>query len=386
MSSMSIKTFMKVAQKLPANKSVMLRGIHGIGKSQLVRQLAKIIQKLEKLDEFPVIDDRLGQKTEGDVIGLPSTDGQVTRFNPPERYKMACMKPCMLFLDELNRATPEVMQAVFQLALDREINGHKLHPKSRVFTAINHSHQYIVNELDPALLDRFWVIDLEPSIEDFLDWARSKEDGGGNLNQLVVDFIAQNSNWADPEKNVEPGKKTTSRRSWEHLNTALVSSGLVNDPDDPLFYAMCLGFVGTEASIAFSNFAKAQDAQVSGEDILERYTKVKKKIAKMGVEAHNTCIGKVSHHIINKLETDRLNADQIKNLAAFTADLGPEHVISLWSALTKPGMEKIEMIRTVHAAMMEHVLAVFDMKPGELGMKMTPNLPGFLKQKSEPTP
>ena len=161
MSNMSIKTFLTVSEVLPVETSILIRGPHGIGKSQVVRQVAKHFN-------LPVVDRRLSQMTEGDMIGLPSTDGEVTRFNPPDWYKNACTKPICLFLDELNRATPEVMQAAFQIVLDRELNGWKLHPETRVYAAINHSAAYTVNEMDPALLDRFWTIDLEPTVEDWL--------------------------------------------------------------------------------------------------------------------------------------------------------------------------------------------------------------------------
>ena len=138
MTTMSIQTFIKVASKLPIETSILLRGSHGIGKSQVVRQMAALFS-------LPVIDRRLSQMSEGDMIGLPSTDGEVTRFNPPDWYKQACAKPMCLFLDELNRATPEVMQAAFQIVLDRELNGWKLHPQTRVYAAVNSSAAYTVN-------------------------------------------------------------------------------------------------------------------------------------------------------------------------------------------------------------------------------------------------
>ena len=62
---MNIKTFTNIASSLPADVSVLVRGPHGIGKSHIFRQIA---------DSFGVdlIDRRLSQMTEGDIIGLPS--------------------------------------------------------------------------------------------------------------------------------------------------------------------------------------------------------------------------------------------------------------------------------------------------------------------------
>ena len=116
---MEIKQLLTVLPILPASISVLLRGPHGIGKSALPRHVGRVLG-------LPVVDRRLSQMSEGDLVGLPELVNGVTRFAPPDWYKKACMEPTIVFLDELNRATPEVMQAAFQIVLDRELNGHRL--------------------------------------------------------------------------------------------------------------------------------------------------------------------------------------------------------------------------------------------------------------------
>jgi hypothetical protein len=346
MSNMSIKTFLTVAEVLPVDTSVLLRGPHGIGKSQVVRQVAKAFN-------LPVIDRRLSQMTEGDMVGLPSTDGEVTRFNPPDWYKNACTKPVCLFLDEINRATPEVMQAAFQVVLDRELNGWKLHSETRVFAAVNNSAAYTVNEMDPALLDRFWVIDLQPTVEDWVTWARD-----GHVHDIITDFIAANDRWLDSPKDAEPGKVSPSRRSWERLSNALVRAEVAEKPADNLFYPLCLGYIGTEATIAFHSFAKTIDYQVSGEEVLRDYSKVKKKVQKLGAEKQNVLIDKVTTYVTKELKT--LNDKQGKNLQDFMKDLGGEHRVACWSKLTQgSGTDNLELAKAVHRWCVEGVLESF---------------------------
>lgn len=378
MSSMSIKTTIAVACVLPAEKSVMLRGIHGIGKSQVVRKIAKLIAEKEGLEKMPVIDRRLSQMSEGDVIGLPSTDGEVTRFNPPDWFKRACLEPCILFLDELNRATPEVMQAAFQIALDHELNSWKLHPKTRVYTAINNSAAYTVNEMDPALIDRFWVVDLNPTVEDWVAWAKDKDpETGGNIDPVLIDFVVQAEQWLDPQKNADPQSKTTSRRTWAGLNNSLVGAGIMDKPDHPLFYPMCLGFVGTEATIAFHSFAKTIDNQVTGEDIIERYSKVKNKILKMGEERHNVAIQKATDYV-HKLT--KITEVQGKNICEFMTDLGHEHRVSAWAKFTASGIDRLEVTKGIHKHCAKLVLEVFGVPMGQAGVGVVPNIPGIFKQ------
>jgi AAA domain (dynein-related subfamily) len=346
MSNMSIKTFLNVAAKLPVETSVLLRGPHGIGKSQVVRQVAKHFG-------LPVTDRRLSQMTEGDMVGLPSTDGEVTRFNPPDWYKAACTKPTCLFLDELNRATPEVMQAAFQIVLDRELNGWQLHKDTRVFAAVNASAAYTVNEMDPALLDRFWTIDLSPTVEDWVTWARD-----GHVHDYVTDFIASNEKWLDSPKDSDPGKVSPSRRSWERLSNALVTAGIAEDPKHDLFYPMCLGYVGTEATIAYHSFAKTIENQVTGEEVLRDYGKVKKKVAKLGQEKQNILIEKVTEYVTKNLKT--LDDKQGSNLRDFMTDLPGELRVSAWSKLTQgTGTDNLELAKSVHKWCVSTVLEVF---------------------------
>ena len=131
-------------------KPVLLRGRHGIGKSTVVYQFADKIG-------LPVVERRASQMTEGDLVGLPSIEGNSTRFNPPDWFKAACDSPVVLFLDEVDRATMEVRQGIFELTDSRKLNGNCLHEDTLVFAAVNggeHGAHYQVGEMDPAELDR----------------------------------------------------------------------------------------------------------------------------------------------------------------------------------------------------------------------------------------
>ena len=150
--SVDFKTFVSLAPSVSAAKlPVLLRGRHGIGKSQVVYQLAANAG-------LPVVERRASQMTEGDLVGLPSVEGNRTSFNPPDWFKQACEEPVCLFLDEVDRATLEVRQGIFELTDSRKLNGHNLHPDTIIFAAVNggeHGENYQVNEMDPAELDRW---------------------------------------------------------------------------------------------------------------------------------------------------------------------------------------------------------------------------------------
>ena len=96
----------------PASQNIMLTGKHGIGKSQ-------ILEKFFTSRGERVVILFLGQMSDpGDLIGLPRLDEMSgkTHFMPPYWFPMDD-KPVVLFLDELNRARPEVLQTIMDLTL-----------------------------------------------------------------------------------------------------------------------------------------------------------------------------------------------------------------------------------------------------------------------------
>lgn len=380
--SMTISTFKSVALQLPANTSVLLRGLHGIGKSKLVRWVARAIatKRSKSANYYEFIDRRLSQLTEGDIIGLPSTDGNVTRFNPPDWIMRACLTPCILFLDELNRATPEVMQAAFQIVLDHELNGFKLHPETQVFSAINNSSDYTINEMDPALLDRFWTIDLEPDLNDWVTWARDTDpEFGGNIDPVIIDFLIANEKLLDPSKVVDPGTVGPSRRSWEKLSIALKGAGIAEEPQHPLFYPMCIGFIGVEASITFCEFAQTVGRRISAEDVLNNYDAVSSKAKSLTHERQNALIEKVSGFVLKNLET--VSDVQGTNLKKFMGDLLTDELrLTLWTRLTAAGAKKLELAKSIHKHCAESVLQCFGVPMGEAGVGVTPNIPSIFKK------
>lgn len=387
--SMSITTFKDVAPKLPPSRSTLLRAGHGVGKSQVVRQISWIIRRRlfeQKLISdlktgYPVFDIRLGQRSEGDIIGLPSTDGRVTRFNPPEFFHMCCEQPCCLFLDEMNRATPEVMQAAFQIALDHELDGHKMHPHSRVYSAINTGPEYQVNEIDPALLSRFYVVDLVTEPKEFVAFGRNTDpEQGGNFHFFITDFIEANDKWLYPDKKGhEPGSQQPTPRGWEFVNEALTFAGLIEAPTDPTFWHIARGFVGNDAATAFQAYCKTVDIQVSGQDVVDGYHKpsTKAKVDKQSHERRMGLIEKVADFVIKNCA--ELTPQQGANIKAFMTLLDEEHRILLWGKLTCQGIDKIGLAKSIHKHCADDILNVFGVPKGQAGIGIIPNIPNVFR-------
>ena len=328
--AVDFNTFLTVAPHvLDAKLPVLLRGRHGVGKSQVVYQTA------EKLG-LPVVERRASQMTEGDLVGLPSVDGGGTSFNPPNWFLTACNEAVALFLDEVDRATIEVRQGIFELTDSRKLNGHRLHPQTLIFAAINggeHGQQYQVGEMDPAELDRWTVFDVEPSIEDWLAWAN------GRVDKMSWDFINSNRAHLEHKEDFEPNKVYPSRRSWERLSECLTAASLLEEAS-PALFNLSAAFVGFEAAVAFNDFVQNYDRQVSIKDIL--VDGELDKVKDFTINEHTALVEKMEANATFK---EALPDEQVQNLAAYFLQLPSEVAMKLWTVMGQPDNNLTNTIR-----------------------------------------
>ena len=328
--AIDFKTFNEIAPHvLAVRKPVLIRGRHGIGKSELVYQIAAAAG-------LPVVERRASQMTEGDLLGLPSTDGDVTSWCPPEFLAYACNNACILFLDEVDRAVTEVRQGLFELTDSRKIAGQTLHPETLIIAAVNggeHGAQYQVGEMDPAEIDRWTVFDIEPTVEDWLDWAKTNVEGP------VWDFINQNRSHLEHEGDFEPNKVYPSRRSWKRFNDCLAFAGLTEDPQGsagPAVFHLASGFVGFEAAVTFSDFYAKYESQVTIEDILDRGEIEKTK--PFGINDHCALIDKFQ---AASSFTEPLSDEKMQNVVNYFVTLPSEVAMKLWGVLGEGPQENV---------------------------------------------
>ena len=237
----------------------------------------------------------------------------------------------VLFLDEVDRAVLEVRQGIFELTDSRKLNGHHLHSETVVFAAVNggeHGEQYQVNEMDPAELDRYSVWDIEPTVEDWLSWAK------GNVDSLVWDFINQNRSHLEHSGDYEPNKVYPSRRSWDRLNQVLVGADLLENAG-PEMFALSTSFVGFEAAVAFNDYAKNYERVVTVEQLLngERV----EALAAMSLNEHCAMIEKLEAEEICKAEFSEAH---VSNLASYFVSLPSEAAMKLWGVISQAGVQE----------------------------------------------
>ena len=274
-----------VLELTPPEQNILLVGKHGIGKSEIIGHFYSQGQNL------PVIPFFLGQMSDpGDLIGLLHKDETTGRsvFLPPYWWPAPVRaaspqesRPAVLFLDELNRARPEILQAVQDLTLNKTLAGKRLPPGSIVIAAVNSGEEYQLTELDPALVSRFNLYEFVPTVEDWLLWATKQ-----NIDSRVLTFIQQHPEYLDGDN--------------PDADAAIATAGLIKTPDrrawvkvadfvrhhtklEEIHFKLIAGMVGTRASIAFRQ-SLANQRGLSPEQLLLQYSKHSKQLKELEIQ------------------------------------------------------------------------------------------------------
>ena len=302
MANISVNTIelLQLLEITPADHNIMLVGKHGIGKSE-------ILTEYYARKGMPVVALFLGQMSDpGDLIGIPNKNEETgkTDFMPPYWFPLDG-KPIVLFLDELNRARPEILQTIMDLALNRKLAGRKLPEGSRVISAVNAGDQYQLTDLDPALVSRFNIVNFRPTVQEWLLWARKSDVDG-----RVIDFIQENQIWLDKDPDAREGEdtgldKTPDRRGWKRVSDIIRQAGDLG----PLQTKAISSVVGPKAASAFMSSVASRKI-ISGREVVLNYPKVRGKLE--NYELHQLSV--VNDGIYRFLEVERVS-DKDKEMA-----------------------------------------------------------------------
>lgn len=246
-----------ILDNTPPEQNIMLVGKHGIGKS-------RILEDYFSSKNAKVVTLFLGQMSDpGDLIGLPEKNEKTgkTDFMLPYWFPVDG-EPVVLFLDELNRARPEVLQTIMDLTLNRKLAGKSLPPGSRIISAVNGGNEYQLTDLDPALVSRFNIYEFAPSVEDWLLWA-----GQSGIDSRIINFIGENPEFLDStdiEADTENLERTPDRRSWERTSKVIEKFDELGELQKPIVS----GIIGNRATVTFFRYVMEHNFP-SAREILE---------------------------------------------------------------------------------------------------------------------
>lgn len=234
---------------------VMLWGPPGVGKSQIVAQVAARHQ-------VPMIDIRLSQMEPSDLRGIPF------RIDNHVEWAIPALLPNgqrhgpegILFLDEITSAPPSVSAAAYQLILDRRLGEYCVPVGWAIIAAGNRQGDRGVTYTMPApLANRFSHFEVDVHLDDWVAWAYQH-----GIDERVIAFLRFRPELLfdfDPAHNPVA---FPSPRSWEFAHRALQKFGQHHE----LLIGALQACVGPAAGIELNAFIANLDNMPDLEAIL----------------------------------------------------------------------------------------------------------------------
>ena len=195
---------------------VMIWGPPGVGKSQLVSQVAQ-------RHSVPLIDIRLSQLEPSDLRGIPfRTDGLVEWAVPgmlPDTGRHGSAG--ILFMDEITSATPAVSAAAYQLILDRCLGEYRVPDGWVIFAAGNRQgDRGVTYSMPTPLANRFTHFGFDVNLDDWVLWALQQ-----GIDERIIAFLRFRPELLfDFDPALDPVAFPTPR-SWEFAHHALQKFG-----------------------------------------------------------------------------------------------------------------------------------------------------------------
>ena len=191
---------------------VMIWGAPGVGKSQLVAQVAK-------QHDVPLIDIRLAQLEPSDLRGIPFRTDDLVEWAIPRMLPDAARhgETGILFLDEITSATPAVSAAAYQLILDRRLGEYQVPDNWVIFAAGNRQgDRGVTYSMPTPLANRFTHYSFDVNVDDWVLWAHQH-----GIDERVIAFLRFRPELLfDFDPALDPVAFPTPR-SWEFAHHAL---------------------------------------------------------------------------------------------------------------------------------------------------------------------
>jgi hypothetical protein len=201
-----------VGTRVGHHTPVMLWGPPGVGKSQMVSQVAL-------RHNVPLIDIRLSQMEPSDLRGIPFRVEDFVEWAVPAMlpHEHRHGREGILFLDEITSAPPSVSAAAYQLILDRQLGNYKVPSGWAIFAAGNRQGDRGVTYTMPApLANRFSHFEVDVNLDDWVAWAYAN-----GIDERLIGFLRFRPDLLfdfDPAHNPVA---FPSPRSWEYAHRAL---------------------------------------------------------------------------------------------------------------------------------------------------------------------
>ena len=191
---------------------VMLWGPPGVGKSQIVAQVAEG-------HGVVLVDIRLSQMEPSDLRGIPFKQGRKVEWAIPAMLPDAEAhgEAGILFIDEITSAPPSVSAAAYQLILDRRLGDYRVPEHWAIVAAGNRQGDRGVTYSMPSpLANRFSHYEVDVNLDDWAAWAYRNR-----IDERVIAFLRFRPDLLFDFRPEHNPVAFPSPRSWEFAHRAL---------------------------------------------------------------------------------------------------------------------------------------------------------------------
>lgn len=225
---------------IKGNTPAFMWGPPGVGKSDLVRQIADELK-------YNLIDFRAVLRDPVDLRGIPTVDEktQSTKWLVPNELpnEKRDGKHGIFFMDELNAANAQVQAACFGLVLDRKLGDYTL-PKGWVIIAAGNrqSDRSAAQRMPRALANRFAHIDVDADADVWIN-----DYGLNNCSEILVSFIRFRKGLIHDMDSGDDERTFPSPRAWAQVDKYI-------DAPDNIRFTMFKGLVGNGPATELNGF------------------------------------------------------------------------------------------------------------------------------------
>lgn len=165
-----------------------LMGGVGIGKTETAADLCARMESVvqDSLLCSVIATGEAGDPT--DIAGVPWVVNERVQWLLNSAARRACETPVLLVFDDIDKATPIVINGLLKLFIERSFKDFRLHPKSLMMCAGNRVADDIhANALSESIRTRITIIEVETHIEDFVGWAT--RNGEQKIHPLLIGWL-----------------------------------------------------------------------------------------------------------------------------------------------------------------------------------------------------
>lgn len=330
---MNITNFKAVAPYLmKARVACMLWGDAGIGKTSIMKQLAKELGYNFIYLTLAAVEDN------SDLIGLLSpvkgADGvdESVRHLKPDWFPT---KPKnIIFIDEANRMPKSVIQSMLTFILDHKLHTHYLPEDSHIFLAANPpTDDFVVGDFsDKALVSRVCHLALEPTAEEFLEFCART-----NKSDDVISFIQENNEMLESQGAQYLPEVKPNRRTWADM----VSPFLQSEPPKHLIFEVVKGLVGAAAAVRFDTHLKSNTIKIKAKDVMHDYNAILSNRVKEN-ENNLDVINIVCEELVREIKVkNKITKKEAQNVVKFLMDIPIERCYNAARAILSLGIDSV---------------------------------------------